>query len=491
MKRNIRIQPSFSLHSKASRLSLRSWFNENTIILTFAAFTLTGCGVLKNYDREKVAQPIETSGLYGDAQSGDSLGLGDIKWRELFTDPKLQTLIERVLQQNTDMKNADLAIQQIDYALTAAKWAFAPSINLSVNGNDSKIWDPYQRKEYKNIPNSKTYSVGLTMGWQNVNFLSLRNAKKTAEMSVEQAQAAKQAVQAKLVTSVATLYYTLAELDANKELLEQTKANWAEYLRMQRLLMDAGQVNMAAVASIEATYWSIAQSLVTVEDNIRIIQNQLSTLLNQPSITVDRNSLNTFRKPAIVETGAPLRILARRPDVRMAETALATAFYDVNSAKSAFYPSLSLSATGSFGNSMGGKDLNPGVFIGNAVAGLAQPIFQNGRLRANLRISKAELEVKANQFTNAIINAGNEVNTAMVKVKSAEELREMINNQVNAQQTAYDATLKLFDGSSANYINVITAHNSLLQAKKNQISNRMESISAIIELYLALGGGIE
>ena len=463
---------------------------KNIIILSLAALTLTGCGVTKTYNREKVAQPIETENLYGDAQSGDSLGLGDLKWRELFTDPTLQALIERVLAQNTDMKNADLSIQQVEYALKAAKLAFAPSISLSANGSVSKMWDPYDRAAYSNIPNSKPYNIGMTLGWQQVNFLQLRNAKKGAEMTVEQARAAKQSVQSSLVSNTAIMYYTLAQLDEQLVLMKQTKANWAEYLKMQKLLMDAGQANAAAVASVEATYWSICQSEVTISDNIRILENQLSTLLNEPSAKIQRNSLRSFVKPSIIETGAPISILSRRPDVRIAEATLASAFYKVNEAKSAFYPSLTLSATGTFTNGTQAT-INPGAFIGQAIAALAQPIFQNGRLVANLKISKAQMEIEANDFTNTVISAGNEVNTAMLKVRSAEELRVMIDNQVNAQQTAYDATRKLFADSPANYLNVITAHNNLIQAQMTQISNRMESINATVELYLALGGGIQ
>ena len=463
---------------------------KNIIILSLAALTLTGCGVTKTYNREKVAQPIETENLYGDAQSGDSLGLGDLKWRELFTDPTLQALIERVLAQNTNMKNADLSIQQVEYALKAAKLAFAPSIALTANGSVSKMWDPYDRAAYSNIPNSKPYNIGMTLGWQQVNFLQLRNAKKGAEMTVEQARAAKQAVQSSLVSNTALMYYTLAQLDEQLVLMKQTKANWAEYLKMQKLLMDAGQANAAAVASVEATYWSICQSEVTISDNIRILENQLSTLLNEPSAKIQRNSLRSFVKPSIIETGAPISILSRRPDVRIAEATLASAFYKVNEAKSAFYPSLTLSATGTFTNGTQAT-INPGAFIGQAIAALAQPIFQNGRLVANLKISKAQMEIEANDFTNTVISAGNEVNTAMLKVRSAEELRVMIDNQVNAQQTAYDATRKLFADSPANYLNVITAHNNLIQAQMTQISNRMESINATVELYLALGGGIQ
>lgn len=463
---------------------------KNIIILTLAALSLTGCGVMKSYNRDKVAQPIEIEDIYGDAQSGDSLGMGDMKWRELFTDPTLQTLIEKVLAQNTNIKNADLALQQVEHALKAAKWAFAPSIALTANGNISKMWDPYDRIGYSNLPDSKPYSIGLTVGWQQVNLLQLRNAQKGAEMNREQARAAKQAVQASLVSNTAIMYYTLAQLDEQLVLMKQTKANWSEYLKMQKLLMDAGQANTAAVASIEATYWSICLSVITIEDNIRILENQMSTLLNEPSAKISRTSLSTFHAPKLIETGAPLSILSRRPDVRMAEMALASAFYDVNQAKAAFYPSLTLSATGTFTNGQQ-ANINPGAIIGQALAGLAQPIFQNGRIVASLKISKAQMEIKANDFTNAVISAGNEVNTAMVKVHSAEENREFIDNQVKALETAYTATRKLFDSSSANYLNVITAYNNLIQAQMTQISNRMEAINATVELYLALGGGIE
>ena len=461
---------------------------KNIIILSLAALSLTSCGVMKNYKREKVAPAIETEALYGDAQSGDSLGLGDLKWRELFTDPTLQSLIERVLEQNNDIKNADLAIQQVEYALKATKWAFAPSLSLSGSGTISKIWDPYDRASYNNIPNSKPYSVSLALGWQQVNLLQLRNAKKGAEMTYQQVCAAKQAVQSSLVAHTATMYYTLAQLDEQLSLMEQTQANWGEYLKMQQLLMDAGQANSIAVASIEATYWSICQSVVTLKDNIRIVENQLCTLLNQSSVSIPRTSLHTFKAPEIITTGTPISILSRRPDVRMAEMTLASAFYSVNEAKANFYPSLTLSATGTFTN---GQEaiINPGVIVGQAIAGLTQPIFYNGRLTANLKISKAEMEIAKNNFVNTIISAGNEVNTAMLEVRSAEELREMIEKQVKAQETAYDATCKLFAGSSANYLNVITAHNNLIQAQMTQISNRMQAISSTVELYLALGGG--
>ncbi len=463
---------------------------KNIFTFAIAALVFTGCGVLKSYERPA---EIKTGGIYGDAQSGDSLGLGDMPWRQLFTDPQLQSLIEKALAQNTNMKNADLQLQQVQYALKASKLAFVPSIYFTPQGTVSKMYDPYDRSTYSAMTqgNNKSYSLPVTLGWQSANFLQLRNAKKGAEISRDQMLNMKQAVQAQLVASVAQLYYTLCMLDEQKMLMQQTQQNWATYLDMQRKLMAAGQANKAAVASIEATYHSITSSVVTLDYNIRIMQNSLSTLLGESAQTYSRSSLNSFQAPAVVETGLPINILKRRPDVRAAELTLANAFYDANQAKAAFWPSLSLTATGQFTNSAGSAVINPGMMIGAAVASLTQPIFANGRIRAQYKISKAQLEIETNNFQQAVIAAGNEVNTALLELNNAQENKELLSQQVKALQDALDATTLLFANSPANYLNVITAQNSLISAQLNYISNRMEAVQATIGLYQALGGGTE
>lgn len=461
-------------------------------ILTLAIAVLSSCGVLRNYDREKVVD-VNTDGIYGDAQSGDSLGLGDIKWREVFTDPALQALIEKALAQNVEAKNADLKLQQVEHALKATKLAFLPSIYFNPSGNISKMYDPYQRSAYEMMTsdNSKSYGLAASLGWQNTNFLQLRNQKKGAGVSREMMRNAKQAVQCALVANVAKMYYTLAQLDEQYELLKTTRDNWATYLEMERKLMDAGQANIAAVSSIEATYYSISNSLITIEDNRRILETQLCSLLGETSTHINRNSLSSFQTPACLTTGLPISILSRRPDVRTAEMALAKAFYDKAMAKSAFYPSISITANGQYTNSLGNMIVNPGLMIGTAIASLTQPIFANGRNRVQYLISKTDFEIAKNKFLQTVVEAGNEVNTAMVELNSAEESKENIDKQVAALNNALDATYKLYKYSGANYLNVITAHNSLLSAKMEQISNRMGAISATIELYQALGGGAE
>ena len=460
-----------------------------SIILLNTVILLSSCGVLKNYERPTDIQ----EGIYGDVESGDSLGLGDPKWRELFTDQTLQTLIDKALTQNTNIINTDLQLQEVEYALKASKLAFVPSIYFNPSGTITKLYDPYNRAKYSAMTdgNSKTYGLPVTLGWQNVNFLQLRNQKKGAEVNREQIRNARQAVQAALVANVATMYYNLAMLDEQLAMMTQTQENWAQYLDMERKLMEAGQANTAAVSSIEATYYSISTGVLTLEDNIKIIENGLCTLLGETSHHIERGTLDAFHAPAILNTGVPIRLLNRRPDVRSAELSLAKAFYDVNVAKASFWPTLNLTATGQYTNSLGGAIVNPGMMIGAAVASLTQPIFANGRLRAQYKISQAEMEIAANNFQQAVIAAGNEVNTALLELSSAENKRDLYSKQVDALETALDATQKLYMYSAANYLNVISAQNSLISAKMDYISNRMDAISATIELYEALGGGAE
>ena len=238
---------------------------------------LGSCGLYKNYERTDV----RTDGIYGDMQTAGDNSLGDLSWRDLFTDPTLQALIERGLQQNTNMKNAELRIKEADYALQCAKLAYVPSFYFNPNGNISRIWDPYDRRDYTA---SKTYALPVTMSWQVGSIGSLRNQKKKAEVSREQLRNAKQAIQAQLVANIAAIYYNLCMLDLQMELTLQTQENWGKYLDMQKKLMDAGQTNTAAVASIEATYHSISTSVVSLDNNIRSLEIALAGILASPSI---------------------------------------------------------------------------------------------------------------------------------------------------------------------------------------------------------------
>lgn len=436
---------------------------------------------MRNYERPT---DIRTDGLYGSAQVGNSeQGLGAKAWREFFTDPQLQALIERGLSQNLSMRQLDLQIQEAQEYLRCSKLAYIPSLAIAPQGQLSSFdWS-------KPL---KFYTVPLSASWQIGSFGQLRNAKKTAEVGVEQTRVAQQAVQQALVANIANIYYSLCMLDAQLAISEQTAKNWRESVELTRKLMAAGRSNKAAVAQSEANCYSVEANLLDLREGIIEAENALCTILGEAPHHIERSSLSSFQAPTAIETGIPLALLQNRPDVRQAELQLASKFYAVNSAKASFYPALTLSGTLGFTNNGSSIELNPGKWLWNALGQLAQPIFQNGRLRAQKRVAEMQQEEAKMAFQQSLVAAGNEVNTALVKLQTAQGKRQFIDGQIRALNDAVQATEALYKDNvsrQVNYLNVLTAQTGLLSAQLGQLANQYAVISATIELYQALGGG--
>ena len=455
------------------------------LTITLATALMSSCGVYKSYERPS---SITAEGIYGDAQSGDSTGLGDIEWHQVFTDPTLQALIEKTLAQNTSMKQADLRIQEMQNNLKASRLAYAPSFAFAPSGTISGIIDPYNREQYKTFMGngaSKAYSFPLSMSWQIDCFAKLRNSKKKAEVALESQKSVRQSVKTALIANVANLYYTLAMLDEQLRIARETSETWKQNVDMTKMLFDAGQANKASVASTEANYWAISANVLELEHSIKEVENAISTLCGETPSHIERGTLASFRAPAVCTTGMPIGLLSRRPDVKQAELALASAFYNKNIAKAAFYPSLNISANGQYTNSLTGVGIiNPGGLILAAVASLTQPIFQNGKLRAAYKNSKAELEIATIGFQQTL-------NNAMAAIHTSQAKKAYLANQVKSLEDAVDATQKLWDLTSINYLQILTAQSSLLSAQLTQVANDYQLISSTIELYQALGGGAD
>ena len=436
---------------------------------------------MRNYERPT---DIRTDGLYGSAQVGNSeQGLGAKAWREFFTDPQLQALIERGLSQNLSMRQLDLQIQEAQEYLRCSKLAYIPSLAIAPQGQLSSFdWS-------KPL---KFYTVPLSASWQIGSFGQLRNAKKTAEVGVEQTRVAQQAVQQALVANIANIYYSLCMLDAQLAISEQTAKNWRESVELTRKLMAAGRSNKAAVAQSEANCFNVEANLLDISQSIIEAENAMCTILGEAPHHIERSSLSSFQAPTAIETGIPLALLQNRPDVRQAELQLASKFYAVNSAKASFYPALTLSGTLGFTNNGSSIELNPGKWLWNALGQLAQPIFQNGRLRAQKRVAEMQQEEAKMAFQQSLVAAGNEVNTALVKLQTAQGKRQFIDGQIRALNDAVQATEALYKDNvsrQVNYLNVLTAQTGLLSAQLGQLANQYAVISATIELYQALGGG--
>lgn len=450
------------------------------ITLTLAALTMSSCGIYTNY---KSATEVPEN-LYGEevaaVDSTDNIGL--LGWREMFTDPQLQTLIEQGLQNNTDLQSAQLRVKEAEATLLSSKLAYLPSFAFAPEGSVSS---------FDKAKATQIYSLPVTASWELDIFGRIRNGKKQAKALLEQSKDYEQAVRTQMIASIANTYYTLLMLDSQLEISTSTAESWKETVDGTRALMEAGLANEAAVSQMEATYYSICTSVLDLKEQINQAENSLSLLLAESPHAVSRGRLQGQTLPTHLSVGVPLDMLDNRPDVRNAERALEAAFYATNQARSAFYPSITLSGSAGWTNSSGSAIVDPGKLLASAVASLTQPLFNKGTNIAQLKIAKAQQEEARLSFEQTLLNAGTEVNEALVQYQTAQEKADLYEKQIVSLQKAYDSTSYLMQFGTTTYLEVLTAQQSLLSAQLTQVANRFTEIQGVVNLYQALGGGCE
>ena len=446
------------------------------ILIICLAAAMTSCGIYKNYSRPE----IQTDGLYGTAETADTTTIGDISWQEMFSDPCLRPLIGRALENNTDLQSAQWGVKEAEATLKSARLAYLPSFNFAPQGSISS---------FDNSPATKTYSIPVTASWQIDIFGGLTNAKRRAKALYLQSQEYEQAVKTQLIASVANLYYTLLMLDSQYEVTGQTAEKWEESIRTMRALKEAGMTNEAGVAQYEGSYYAIVASLRDIEYSIREAENSLCSILAETPHEIERGRLDQQELPMDLAVGVPVQMLSNRPDVRSAEYSLMQSFYATNAARSALYPSITLSGSAGWTNSAGSMIVNPGKLLLSAAGSLLQPIFNAGANRANLKIAKAQQEEAKLSFQQTLLNAGAEVNNALTQCQMARAKTDVRAKQIEAMERAVVSTELLMQHSSTTYLEVLTAQQSLLSAQLSQIADRFDEIQGIVNLYQALGGG--
>ena len=441
---------------------------------------LTGCGIYTKYQQPEV----QTDGLFGTLpEEVDTISsLGDLKWQELFTDVSLQQLIERALEANTDLNVARLKVEEARASLVSAKQAYLPSVQLDPEGALSS---------YDGSKPTKTYTLGASASWELDFFGKLTNAKRKERAALEQSEAYRQAVQTQLIATVAESYYTLLMLDEQVAVTEETVESWKEYIRSLNALMRAGQADRATVNQAEASRLNTEASLLDLRQQVTEMENSLCSLLFWTPQHIARGTLSEVDFPQTLLVGVPLDLLAGRPDVRQAEATLKQAFYATNQARSSFYPSVTLSGAAGWTNSGGALVTNPGAWLLQAVGSLVQPLFQRGQLIANLKISKAQQEEALLQFQQTLLDAGTEVNNALNQWQTARRKTELDQQQVGHLSDALHDTELLMEHGTINYLEVLTARQSLLTARLSLVADRNSEIKSVITLYHALGGGCE
>ena len=463
----------------------RGW-GEGLLLASMFCLLLTGCKSLYGkYERPDV----KTQGLYRDPVSltdtlavQDTTSFGNMPWRSVFTDPQLQNLIQTALDNNVNMLNAALNVKMVEEALKVARLAFLPSVAFTSQGTIARFQtDP--------AVTTKSYQLPLSASWNVDLFGNLLNAKRSAQMQLLATKDYQTVVKTNLISGVANLYYTLLMLDRQVQIVTEmenlTKETWE---KMQVMKETRAGYRSTAVQSSEAAYYSVQAQRVDLLRQVREMENQLSLLLGQPAQTIQRGTFDGQYLPENLATGVGIQLLNNRADVHAAELKLAQCFYDVNQARSRFYPQITITGTGAFTNNNG--LVNPGKLLLSAVGSLVQPIFQHGQIVAGLKVAKMQYEQAFNTWQNTILQAGNEVSNSLVQYNSAAEKSELDAKRVEVlKKNVEDTRTMMASSANISYLEVISAQSNLLNAEIAKVTDDFNKMQAVVNLYQALGGG--
>ena len=452
------------------------------ILIAALSLLTTGCGIYNKYERPDL-DTVQTDSLYrADAAPDTASSIASLGWEELFTDPCLQSLIRRGLEANTDLQTAALRVKEAQATLMSSKLAYLPSLQLDPQGNLSS---------FDGSKTQKTYSLGGSASWEIDLFGKLTNAKRGARATLLESEAYRQAMQTQVIATVADSYYALLMLDEQVRVTTQTAESWREYVKSLHALMKAGEADRATLSQAEASRLSAESSLLSLQRQVAEQENALCVFIGEVPHRLERGTLNGQQFPDRMSVGLPIELLSRRPDVRQAEASLMQAFYATNSARSAFYPSITLSGSAGWTNSGGTAITNPGAWLLQAVGSLVQPLFNRGQNIANLKIAKAQQQEAVLAFKQSLLDAGQEVNNALIQWQTAREQIPLDQEQVKQLETTVSDTRLLMEHGTVNYLQVITARQSLLSAQLTLASDRYSEIQGVINLYHALGGGAD
>lgn len=465
--------------SKVKRKEINQMKN-NIILLSVATLSLlSGCGIYKSYKPET---SVPDNLFREDTPATDTTSISNLDWRELFSDPQLQVLIDKGLENNTDMRTAHLRVQEAEAALMTSRLAYLPALNLTPQGTISS---------FDGSKAAKSYQLAASASWEIDIFGRLTNAKRSAQAALEQTKSYKQAVRTQLIATIANSYYTLLLLDKQFVISERTASLWKENVQAMYALKKAGLTNEAAVSQSEANCLSVEASLLTLRQQINEVENSLSNLLGEVPGRIERGNIDRQEFPRTLSAGVPLSLLSNRPDVRQAEYSLAQAFYATNGARSAFYPNITLSGVAGWTNNGTGIITNPGGWLLQAIGSVTQPLFNKGANIAQLKIAKAQQEEASLAFQQSLLNAGSEVNNALTQWQTARGRIQLVDQQITALQKTVKSTRLLMQHGNTTYLEVLTAQQGLLQAELSLVADRFDEIQGVINLYHALGGGQE
>lgn len=460
-------------------------------ILLFGAIVATGCKVSKD-----VAKPADAIPAAFRGQGTDTVSVANLGLKEFISAPGIQKLIDTALLKNYDLQLAVKNIQASELLFKQSRLGNLPALNLQITANSSRPSDNslngLSASQFLKTSHIEDYNANLGLSWEADIWGKIRSQKQAALASYLQTAEVKKAVQTRIVANVAQGYYQLLMMDAQLAVAKKNLLLNDSTLRIIRMQFDAGQVTSLAIQQAEAQQLVAAQLVPQLEQNIAVQENALRLLTGQLPGPVERlASLEDTQVPSGLSAGLPSQMVSKRPDVRAAELSLSIANARVGITRASLYPSLSITASGGLNSFKASNWFNvPASLFGVVGGGITQPIFQRKQLKTQYELAKIDREKVVIQFRQSVLTAVGEVSDELVKIEKLKSQYDISSKRVNTLQQALKNANLLFKNGMATYLEVITAQSNSLQSELELAAIKTAQLSASVELYRALGGGI-
>ena len=457
-------------------------------LATCLSGVLLGCAVGPDYKRPS----IDTPPAYRASQAPSSMAveggsLGDEKWWDLFQDPVLQQLIRTAQQQNYDVRIAAARVLQAQAQLGITRASEFPIVNAGAQG--------FAERNPKIAPVIPTYEakaaeVDLSVIW-NLDFWGkYRRETEAARANLLASEWGRRAIQTSVVSSVATAYFQIRELDAALQIARDTLDLRQHSLHLTEVLAQNGSASKLDLSQVQQLVYTAGETIPDLERQIAQQENALNALLGtNPGDIARGRALTEQTVPPAVPAGLPSELLERRPDIREAEQNLVAANAEIGVAKAAYFPNISLTGLAGYESYQLRQIFSSSASVWNATGSLTQPVFAAGSLRAGMQLARAQEEQVLLTYKQTIINAFQQVSDALIAYQKNHEFRQQQELLTSAAQDADRLSNILYEHGGTSYLQVLTSETNYFAAQLNLAQAQLNERLALVQLYAALGGG--
>ncbi len=456
------------------------------LTLALGCVLLAGCKVGPDYARPTTLTP---DGYRDGPETADAASLADKPWWEVFNDATLVALIDEALQNNYDLRVAVARIEQARAIQVQVKSPLYPQLDYGGDSGRGRN-SAGDRASFTNNTTASASNLTLDAFWELDVWGRIRRADESALAQILQAEETRRAVLLTLVSDVAQNYFQLLGLDLRKQVAIKNRDSFGESLRIFQIRATGGVESDLPVLRARASQSDAAATIPQIERDIALVENQINVLLGRFPQPIPRTAtIDDEQTPPEVPVGLPSQLLERRPDIRALEARMISANAEIGVAIANYFPQIGLTAF--FGRAS--PDLTVFTSGGGMAWGLAGsftgPIFQGGRLKAQVAQQRAFWDETIAQYQQSVLVSLQEVSDALISRQKLLEVESEQQIAVTSLNEAVKLSIDRFTAGRAGYFEVLNAQQDLFPAELALADTRTQQLLAYVQLYKALGGG--